>query len=182
MAARKHRQIDPTRYPLDNKMTMPQRMASCLNWCAEEYPYEVVSWRLLYQAVMGMAVLPSSRNAEVENLKSRSQAVKKLLHEQYGRGLVILPGLGVRASVDDFDRGLHCVFRATKRAASAVAGAKREIEAVDIRKIPETKETKGYRDWHRQNATPLLSSANELLKRALLLTSKKVGSKEEEST
>jgi hypothetical protein len=182
MATRKsRRQIDPTRYPLDNKMTMPQRMAHCLNWCADDYPYEIVSWRILYQAVMGMAVLPSSRNADVENLKSRSQAVKKLLNERYGRGLVIVPGVGVRASVDDFDRGQNCVVRATKRAASAVAGAKREIEAVDIRKIPDSPETKKYKDWHRQNATPMLASANELLKRALLLTAKKTDEDKKES-
>lgn len=165
--------FDPGAYPLDNNMTVPHRVAHCLNWAAETHPYHPLTYPVLYQCIMGLAAPPRRDNKEIELLRSRNQAVKKILHERYKRGLVIIAGMGVRASVDDADRFKNCTKRAIKRVDSAAKGAQKELMAVDAKNIPNTPENAEAIDFLQKEKKLTLGSINDLLKKTLLLTAKK---------
>jgi hypothetical protein len=169
----KKKDFNPLSYPLDNNMTVPHRVAHCLNWAAEYHPFYPLTYMVLYQAIMGLAQPPRKDNKEVELIKSRNQAVKKILHERYKKGLVIIPGMGVRATVDDADRFKNCAKRAVKRVESAALGAHRELSSVDAKNIENTPDNQEAINFLSKEKKLTLGSINELLKKTLLLTGKK---------
>lgn len=171
--SRKKKPFNPLEFPLENKMTMPHRIAAALHWLAENYPYEFKPWTVIYQMVMGQTVLPKASNLEVIHLKDRTQAVKRILNERYNRGIITMTQVGVRASVDDGDRAKYCVTKAISRHLATARSVKREIEAVDAKKIPDTPEMRSVKQFMTQEGKATLNNINDTIRRTLLLVAKK---------
>lgn len=172
MAAKKTNS-DGKRFPLDSSMTIPHRMAACLDWFITVRPHRFIPWTELYQQIMGQAALPRANNVDVLRLKGRLGPVRKILHERYGRSAITLPGVGVRATVDVADRAKYCGTKALLKHRSTAKAVERELTVADIRKIPDTEENHSIRQWLQQHQKSTLASANDLLDRTLQLTSGK---------
>lgn len=87
-----------SKYSLDEKLSMPRRIAHCLDWCAKECPQQYIPFQILLKAVMGYAKTPLATSKEVESLRQKWTSVRKVLLEHYRRDLVVERGIGVRAT------------------------------------------------------------------------------------
>ena len=82
----------------------PQRTAHALYWAREKFPMQLVAVNVLCKAINGYKQMPRLGTKEVEDLRNTLGRVRKILHETYGCGLHVVPGLGIRATVDDADQ------------------------------------------------------------------------------
>src|ERR1035437_10083710 len=96
--------LDISKFDADFKLSIPNRAAQYLDWAAKNYPHQYTPYNLMCQALMGYERTPKLSNGEVERLRSSSGRIRKILVEKFGRDLVVQPGLGPRATVDDTDK------------------------------------------------------------------------------
>lgn len=148
-------------------MTVPQKAAYVLNYCAIHYPYKMVAYNILLQMVTGQDKQPRLKTKEVLDLQSRMTAATKILHEKYGRGKHYLPGVGVRATVDSADRLKHEVTRKRKAASSSMKSLAQSMTSINIREVPDSPEFRTEKAWFTQNSKHVLQEANDLIRRLL---------------
>jgi hypothetical protein len=124
-----------TDYKVDKEMSVPRRTADFLSWYASKAPYRIVPLPDLTKVVTLLPRRPGQDSKEVDTQKSRTQRVKALLEHEYGIGLVVIPGKGMRATVDDEDFSRHCVGKTAKRAKGTLTTLARQTGMVNMRNI-----------------------------------------------
>jgi hypothetical protein len=90
-------------YHHDATMTIPERTAHALDWAAAHNGGMIVPYNILLKAVMGYNRMPRLKTEEVEALRRKMSRARQLLEKVYGRALVAVTGIGVRATVDGED-------------------------------------------------------------------------------
>lgn len=134
-------------YVIDQGMSRVQRAAHYLDWFAHGHPGEWVAWNELCRAIQGYQRKLLLKSDEVEHLRKNSSSIKKVLFEKYAREVISLPGVGVRASIDDSDVLKHVVPKRASRLTSARNSFVTTVEALDPRNIPNTPEMLPHKVW-----------------------------------
>jgi hypothetical protein len=134
-------------YEIQVKMSKPQRAAHFLDWNAKHSPGDFVAYNELLKAITGVGRMPQLKSQEVEHLRRNGYAIRKHLFEKYGRELVSLPGVGVRASIDDADVLKNVVPKKATRLQSARVGFIKTVSHIDQKNIPDTAEMRPLKGW-----------------------------------
>jgi hypothetical protein len=141
-------------YRFDPKMSRSQRLAHFLNWLAERAPYTVAAPNLALQAIMGYARTPNQNKDEVKLLTNSISAAREILMREYKRGLFVMRGVGMRATVDDQD----CADTQQRRNVQRLMGAHRKVKEtsriIDPAKIEDDK----LRSWIKGGVANALKS------------------------
>lgn len=136
-------------YEFDPGESQTRRIAHFLNWAADHMPKEFLPYNVVLKAITGYKHLPRLDTKEVESVRSAMSRVRKILLQTYRRGTVTMPGVGVRATIDDADMVIHDVTKKGKRAEAAFTSYKESVNAVDVTKIPKTAEMAPYQKYIR---------------------------------
>jgi len=132
-----------SKYPLDEKLSMPKRIAHCLDWCAQECPNQYVPFQILLKAVMGYGKTPNANSKEVEGLRSKWTPVRRILLEQYQRDLVVERGVGVRATDGSEDVAKNTLGVKVRRFERSKQAIEKTLAIVDVSSIKD----KQLRTW-----------------------------------
>jgi hypothetical protein len=139
--------LDFKTYEPDPKKSLVERAAHALDWAAQNFPKQWVPVNLLLKGIMGYAHTPRLTNEEVDSLRKKMSRIRKIMAEQYGRGLISERGFGVRASIDSEDQLKKVVSAAAARVASANKGLKQAADLVNISEVPDTEDNKPWKEW-----------------------------------
>lgn len=138
-------------YKYDEKMSLPARAAHCLDWAAEKFPKQYITYPLLLKSIQGFSRMPQMNSDAVIQLKNTMQRVKSILIEKYGRELDSQPGIGVRATVDDADMLTTTLPKRMRRLRSAKNAVIKTTDLIDPTQIPATAEYKPWKDWFNRS-------------------------------
>lgn len=79
------------------------RIAEFLHWAMQKYPYQIVTYEEVTQAIFGLGRSPQAGSKNVKSVRGQMSSAAQMLMEQYKTSLITLRGVGVRAGVDDTD-------------------------------------------------------------------------------
>jgi len=164
-------------FPLDNKMTKPQRVAALLDWWAGKYNYDFLGYNEITKAVNGYKHMPRMENQEVTDMRSIVGRAAKILQEKYKRGLVRHWALGARATAEDMDTIRNNVAAAARRHERSGVALVKLVDIVNVKNIPDTPENRPHRQWVQRDIMGIVKQLSEPNYMARLLPPKK---KEEE--
>jgi len=139
--------LDISKFTTNHKLSIPNRAAQYLDWAAKNYPHQYTPYNLMCQALMGYDRTPKLKNAEVERLRNSSGRIRAILVEKFERDLVVQPGLGPRATVDDADKLKMVMPKKSARLASARAQFVNTANSIDPKQIPNSPELASLKDW-----------------------------------
>ena len=122
-------------YSVDTTQGLNWRLASFLNWAAEELPGRAIPYQQVAKIVLVKPRMPTADGPEVRQIKSASGRARRILLTQYKRGLVSIPGMGIRATVDADDTVVNQVESDARRTAAAVEALERSTAAVTSSEI-----------------------------------------------
>ncbi len=128
-------------YEIDMNMVPTRRAADFLNWCAVEFPGRPIQHNILLKVAGAMPKAPREDSKEVEAFrKGKMGTVKAILLRSYKRGVLHVPGMGVRATTNSED-AMKCVEAANRRVVSSVRKLDEARTIVDKKEIrnPELK-------------------------------------------
>lgn len=128
----------------DHSLPTTKAAAKFFDWGARAHPYALWPWNVVHRAINGRATTLSPKSAEVALLRSRGAAVRVQLQQAYGRGLVVEPQYGARATVSDEDVLRTEGPRVAGRVASAHKSAEAVMGTIDLRAVPTTEQNKPY--------------------------------------
>lgn len=143
------KRAEVSQYESDSSQSMTKRIAHFLDWAAVNMPKEFLQYNVVLKAVMGYKHLPRLETKEVEFVRSAISRVRKVLLDVYKRGTVTMPGVGVRATVDDADMVAFDVVKKGKRVQSAVKSFTDSVNIVNVSAIPRLPENAGIIKYAR---------------------------------
>lgn len=135
------------KYDIDLSLSQVQRAAHYLDWSAKHHPGTYVPFNVLLRDINGYKHKPQLKSEEVERLRKNNSAIKKVLWSKYGREVVSLPGVGIRASTDDADTLTNVVPKRAARLNSARTNFLQTVTNIDPAKVPNTPALKPHKDW-----------------------------------
>jgi hypothetical protein len=164
-------------FPLDNGLTMPNRIASFLDWWATRHPYDFAAYNEICKAVQGYERLPRLDTEEVEQIRGTVGRAEPILHQKYQRALVRNRGLGARATVDDVDVIRNKQGARAKRVERSIVALAHTDELIDTRRIPDSPQNRELKQWYARDVKSILKqvSGPEFLAKMLPPKSKKDG-------
>lgn len=136
------------RYTCPQELSMPKRIAHCLDWCAKECPNQYVTLQILLKSVMGFSKVPNVNSKEVIGLRSKWTPVRKILLDQYRRDLVIERGIGVRATDGSEDVAKSTLGTKIRRFEGAKKAVEKTLAIVDTSEVKD-KQLKAWVDTLR---------------------------------
>lgn len=131
------------KYPRDEKLSIPRRVAHCLNWCADHCPLQYVPFHILLKAIMGYARTPQPDSKEVLALRQKWTPVRKILVREYRRDLVVERTVGVRATTSSEDVAKTTLGARLRR----FEGARKAVESTLSIVDPEQIRDRQLRAW-----------------------------------
>jgi hypothetical protein len=147
-------------YKVDVTMINAKRAAHALDWLARRHPYMIVPWNVLYRVIVISARTPLPGASEVKKLQRAAQRIRKHLIATFNRYLVVLRGIGVRATVDDLDKAKRVHVPATDKMVRTVQAVEDINTHIDVTKIPDTPENSPYRKVIKETKR-MISDINE---------------------
>lgn len=135
-----------TTYEFNEKDSLPERAAHCLDWYRKTNPNGFLPYNLLTKMVMGYARMPNLKSTEVEQMRRRMKQVKPILMKKYNCELVSVPGAGVRATVNDLDKLQKIVPQKEMRLRKAADSLATTVMSIDRNKLPAA--FRGHFDAH----------------------------------
>lgn len=155
--ARKKKSIDIQSYKYPSDFTKTQRIAHFLDWLAKKYPRQFAQYNLITRAINGYRRTPGLKTREVELVRSSLTRAKQILSEDYHRGAVTMPSVGVRGTIDDDDRAANELPIKMRRLSSAKRSVERTVEGIDPRKVTDPK----IKKWLRTDVGMIMKSLEE---------------------
>ena len=137
-------------YEFVPSMSRTKRVAHFLDWAAKHMPKELHPFNIIAKAINGFKHLPRLDSKEADLIKSVSSSVRKVLLNEYKRGMVSVRGLGVRATVDDADMVVHDISKKGQRVTTAMNSFTASVNVVSVANIPKTPEMAPYQKYLRQ--------------------------------
>lgn len=158
-----------TVYEVPLELSMPRRTAHFLNWAAENYPNQYISYNVILKVINKLPNTPQIKSREVKNLASRMQSVKKVLLSDYQKRMHSLPGVGVRATVDSADVLQNVLVSDARRFDSARRTLTQTANIINPAEIPNSPEMKPLKEWLAKGLKETLRLVNtpEWLQKAL---------------
>lgn len=143
-------------YVTDTELSMTQRGAHFLHWAAQHMPNVFQSYPVIYKAITGQRSLPRANSEHVELLKRNVTGMRTALLKHYNREVVSLPGIGIRATVDDADRLANVAPAKARRLDAARKSFMITATGIDLRKVPDTAEYAGLKKWMGRSVRDVL--------------------------
>jgi PII-like signaling protein len=157
MPRKKKNGIDLKSYQLKQEQSLTRRAAHFLDWLARKHPGEFVQYNVLYRCIMGFARTPRLDSEDVERLRRNLGRSKDILDREYNRGMVRKKSVGVRATCSDEDRATNELPAQVNRLRGAKQRVQRTYEAIDQRKITDTK----IKRWLRNDIGGVIRAINQ---------------------
>jgi hypothetical protein len=157
MTRKKNGKLDLSGYSTNQELTNVRRAADFLDWFAQRYPEQFVQYNVLYRAIMGFARTPRIDSIDVDRLRKSLSRTKKLLNANYGRGMIRVRSLGVRATCGDDDRVNHELPKAFSDLAGKKEAIERIIKDINPRLIVDPK----MRSWFTRDARGIIKMMND---------------------
>lgn len=132
-----NKQIKLEDFSVDVTLSMPKRIASFLDWAAKVTPGRPVSYQLLTKVCAKTNRLPSENDSRVAVVKNAVSRAKNVLIDEYGRGVVSHPGMGIRATIDSEDTARTQMETDTRRITSAIRAADRTRSIINVKDIKD---------------------------------------------
>lgn len=156
-------------YEINLKMSNSARAAHYLSWKAVHEPGSFIAYNELLKTITGVGRMPQLKSEEVEHLRKNAHMIRKLLSDKYDREMVSLPGVGIRATVDDSDVLKNVVPRKASRLQSARNGFIKTVSRIDQKRIPDTVEMAPLKGWLQREVKELVKqiSSSEFERRLL---------------
>jgi len=145
-------------FPLDTKMKKPERIAVFLDWWAKKSPKQYVAYNQLLQVIEGYKDLPSAKSPELNFFRNNVRTAEKILDERFERGLDRHRWFGVRATTDHFDRMKSRYVKEARKLKVAIIRTDAEAGKIDVTKIPDTQETRPYKEWFTRSTKSILGT------------------------
>ena len=163
-------------YVAEPGLTPTQRVGHFLNWAAVVMAHRYFSAAQLAKVAYNLRSVPANTNKDVQTVKKRMQAVKRVLMDEYRRVLYWERSHGYRASVNDDDAAAHELVRQKRRIESTTRSAAKVRSVIEVRNITD----KSLRESVRQFDQNLkLITSPEFIKRLQLPESRGRGGEEE---
>lgn len=96
------RKMKLTQFKTEEK-AICRRVAAFLAWCAAKYPYQIITYEEVTQAIFDLSRIPTAGSRHVKSVRGQMSSTGKILMDGYKNTLITMRGIGVRASVDDSD-------------------------------------------------------------------------------
>jgi hypothetical protein len=143
-------------------------IASLLDFAARRLPMEPISWSLVTKCVMGGKLLGSDTKLVID-MSKRSSMIRAYLGKSpedggYGRGLVSVRGLGIRATVDADDYANTQL----RQDATRYEGARQRLVVSRSRVDTKTMKNKELKAWVDDGVTKVLAAHTDRLAKLLL--------------
>jgi hypothetical protein len=130
-------------YKVDTDMGIAARIADSLSWYGDTCPNRPVSWPELMKTVRQDRRKWPEDSDEIKRFKSHKGHADRLMLEKYGKVIIVVPGVGVRASIGSPDIITNFTPKAARRATKAMERFKQTTELVKTNEIRD-KETRTY--------------------------------------
>jgi len=157
-------------YVAEPQLTPTQRIGHFLNWAAIVMAHRYFTAAQLAKVAYNLRSVPATSNKDVQTVKKRMQAVKRVLMGEYRRVLYWERGHGYRASVNDEDASRHELVRQKRRLESTIRGAEKVRSVIEVKNISD----KAVRESVRQFDQNLkLMTSPEFIKRLQLPEAKR---------
>lgn len=141
-----HKKIE--QYTTDMSLSLTQRAAHFLDWAAKNMPGDPIPYNVIVKKIMNLPQLPRLDNDTVDRFRrSAGAGLKKAMIDKYGREIVNLPGIGIRATVDDADRLANVAPIKARRLNAARKSFMITATGIDLRNVPNTPEYAGLKAW-----------------------------------
>jgi hypothetical protein len=150
--------IDFNGYKPPEELAPNRRVAHCLNWAAEKFPYQYIQWNIMLKAIHGYRRLPRLDSEQVLHLKKSATAVRKHLLKYHERIMDSEPGMGIRALVDDADNLTIAMPKKARRLVSAKNSAEETAAHIDLSAVPDTPEYAPYKKWMKRDMGGILKA------------------------
>lgn len=151
------------RYPLqelaDSDGNLPgkaARIAHFLDWWAKAMPYDYAAYNEVTKAVEGYKHLPRLDSKDVEQTRSTMARARVILRKHYNRDLHPSRGIGVRATVDDFDMVKNVATNRAIRVERSIRNLAETDAMIDTSKIPDNAATAPLKTWYKRSVKGIL--------------------------
>lgn len=122
-------------FVIDSSVSVPRRIADFLNWAAMDMPLRIIHYNVLAAFVLQVPSV-SENSGQYKSVQSAIKRAKKMLMDDYSRGIVSQPGTGIRATIDSDDLARHQFANDRKRVVNSVRSMDRTnslINASDMK-------------------------------------------------
>lgn len=122
------------KYEMIQSMNKAERVAHFMEYMAIHCPYEVIPASVVAEAIFQTR----SEKALVKIVNGARGRARVILRDTYKRSLHVVPGEGMRATVDDKDVAETTVPKAARRFTGARASLEAEVNVVDdVNALPD---------------------------------------------
>lgn len=134
------------------------RMAKLLAAASHEKPGVFIAPNIAVREVMGYDHTPRIHSDEVDKMRTRYSAIRKILREKFKKDLLIETGVGVRATTGSSDLLVRSLTKSVKKLTTAKNEVVQVDGLIDMKDVPHTPELAPYRAMYTQQIKPLLKS------------------------
>lgn len=139
---------DLAAFPLEVKMSMPQRVAHLLDWWAARHPHDFLQYNEITKGVNGTSAMPRMDTKQVEQTRGIVSRSGKTLFKLYQRAIIRKRDLGARASVDAEDVIRHRSVKKSAEIKQSIIALAQLDELVDLNTVPNTSDVKA---WYKKD-------------------------------
>jgi hypothetical protein len=97
------------------KNTLSGQVCEFLHHMAVEFPHETILYEEIVQALDGLRSRPKPGNPRIKQIRNIISNARVVMRRDYNRDIVGVPGVGVRATVDDLDMVQTAAIRDAQR-------------------------------------------------------------------
>jgi hypothetical protein len=97
------------------KNTLSGQICEFLHHMAVEFPHETILYEEIVQALDGLRSRPKVGNPRIKQIRNLISNARLVMRRDYKRDIVGVPGVGVRATVDDLDMVQTAAIRDAQR-------------------------------------------------------------------
>lgn len=155
------------------------RTAEFLFWAKGKYPYQLITYEEITQAIFSLGSVPNNKSPHVKSVRGQMSSVGKRLLELFKVSLITERGVGARASVDDKDVLEHSVTKEAERTSLAAAKLKKVSDLVSperlaslLDELPVGQEKEDFlhlSTWFRDDLLKLIKKLEQPKQKAALL-------------
>lgn len=132
------------------------RGAKFLHGLSVEKPGLFVTPNILVREVMGYGHTPRMNSDEVEKMRTRYTAIRKILRKEFQQELLIEAGVGIRATTGSADVLVRALPKAVRKLTTAKNAVVEVDSLINMKDVPNTPELAPYRAMHHNQIKPLV--------------------------
>ena len=158
------------------KGTLSGQICEFLHHMAVEFPHEVILYEEIVQALDKLRSRPASNNARVVQIRGNIATARKVMRRDYNRDVVGVPGVGVRATVDDLDivqtaaiRDAKTVDRAARKMSATFDMVNTEEFKILVAQMENPKEFEELTNWWINDMSKAIKKLRSSIKNNKLL-------------